>query len=415
MSARIDVSRQNRRGEGVRQPHGRQPDVDFLRAFGLLVVVLVHSAEIFSPWQYWHIQNRERSALLGALTVTAWPWVMPLFMLLAGIGAWYSLTRRSWRVYLRERTVRLLPPLFLGVLLLVPPQVYVERLHNGQFHGSYFAFLGDLFNGIYPKGNFAGGQLWFIGYLYFYILITAPLFCHLRRSSEVRWLARLDRSLAHPASFLLLPALPFALSQVALRGRFPETLNFVTDFSYHAQLLLSYVYGFLIGARPALRQRIDQHWLVATPFAVAGLGWLAWFIFTRDGLLPTPYSADYLITWSVFGLLSWICLVAFLGAARELIRAPHRFLTYTSDVVLPFYVVHQTVLAVLAFSVVEMSIGLSVKYALLVGLSIAVTAVLVEAARLTRLTRYAFGLHQRFAPGAVSGAPAFSSSETVTT
>ena len=50
--------------------------IEWLRVMAILVVVLVHAAQVFSPWQTWHVQNVERSSALGALTVSAWPWVM---------------------------------------------------------------------------------------------------------------------------------------------------------------------------------------------------------------------------------------------------------------------------------------------------------------------------------------------------
>jgi surface polysaccharide O-acyltransferase-like enzyme len=148
---------------------------------------------------------------------------------------------------------------------------------------------------------------------------------------------------------------------------------------------------------------------------VAGIAWLAWLIWALDGLLPRPYTAEYVIGWFVFGAMNWICVVAMLGAARFFIRAPNHVLAYTGDVVLPFYLVHQTVLAILAYFVVRLSAGIPVKYALLVVSSTALALIVVEAARLTPLTRYLLGLRQRFPPRTGSGAPAFNSSETVTT
>jgi hypothetical protein len=343
----------------------------------------------------------QRSDALGTLTVLAWPWVMPLFMLLSGEGAWYSLQRKGIQVFLRQRSARLLLPLFFGILVIIPPQVYVERLLQGRFQGSYIDFLPHLFNGFYPQGNLAGGQLWFVGYLYFYILLTIPLLAHLRGPRMTRWLNVLETRLNTGAAILIFPALPFVVSQVALRGVFPESLDFVTDWAYHTELLLAYVYGIVIAARPAIRAHIDRHWPAALALGLAAVGGLAWLILVSDGLLPIPYRWEYFFGWSLFGLLNWVCLLGLLGAARYLVRTRNRLLEYASEIALPFYLVHQTAVAILAYFLVQRARPIALDYLLLVLGSIALTTAVVEAARLTRPSRYLLGLHQRAPAGVV--------------
>ena len=57
----------------------RRADIDALRVFAIVVVFLVHCAQVFSPWQSWHVQSTQRSAWIAELTLLAWPWVMPVF------------------------------------------------------------------------------------------------------------------------------------------------------------------------------------------------------------------------------------------------------------------------------------------------------------------------------------------------
>jgi hypothetical protein len=54
---------------------------------------------------------------------------------------WFALQRRTAGQLLRERTLRLLLPLIIGVFLIVPPQIYHERLLRGQWNGDYLGFL----------------------------------------------------------------------------------------------------------------------------------------------------------------------------------------------------------------------------------------------------------------------------------
>ena len=101
--------------------HERLVYVDWLRALALCGVIVIHVCAVFTPWEEWHITKPERSRIAGEVVVLMAPWIMPLFMALAGVSAYFSLARRSNGAYVCERGVRVLVPLVLGTLLLVPP------------------------------------------------------------------------------------------------------------------------------------------------------------------------------------------------------------------------------------------------------------------------------------------------------
>ena len=137
---RVDASSQAVLARRVDVASARCPEIELLRLIAMLAVFTVHAAEPFNPWDAWHVQSAERSKWLGELVLLLAPWVMPLFILLAGAGAWHSLTKRSTRQYLHERVARLIIPLAAGILLLVPPQVYFDRRQRGMFDGSFLEF-----------------------------------------------------------------------------------------------------------------------------------------------------------------------------------------------------------------------------------------------------------------------------------
>jgi glucan biosynthesis protein C len=78
---------------------------------------------------------------------------MPLFFLLAVMAAWFSLGRRSAWQFTRERISRILVPLIFGMLVIVPPQFYFERIYDGDFTGSFFAWYPHMFQGTYSMDN----------------------------------------------------------------------------------------------------------------------------------------------------------------------------------------------------------------------------------------------------------------------
>ena len=69
-----------------------------------------------------------------------------MLFLISGIGTLFSLNKRSVGRFLSERFVRLIIPLIFGMLVIVPPQVYFERLAQGVPYGNYFDFYpADVF------------------------------------------------------------------------------------------------------------------------------------------------------------------------------------------------------------------------------------------------------------------------------
>ena len=119
----------------------RRYDLDWLRVLAVLLLIYFHTAKIFDypAFDYfdWHIKNNQVSARITVFTWFVHQWQMPLFFLLSGAGTWYSLLLRTPNKYLMERVKRLLIPLVFGTLVLVPPQVYLERLRTSGYQGTY--------------------------------------------------------------------------------------------------------------------------------------------------------------------------------------------------------------------------------------------------------------------------------------
>lgn len=376
--------------------------VDAIRVLAVGVVVLVHVAEVFNPWDEWHITNAERSRWAGEIAVLAAPWVMPMVMLLAGVSAWYSLARRSNAAYVRDRVLRLVVPLVVGTLVLVPPQVYLERRLKGQFPGSLLEFYPHFFEGIYPRGNLSWHHLWFLAHLFLYALLALPLFRHWQRatgSATMRWAARVCGA---PGGILWL-AIPLILERNALWGLFPERHMLTSDWSNHALLFAAYVYGFVLAGSPWLGRSIDAQW--PSMLSVGVLGTAAITLGTWSGVLPSrlppPYSLVYLLFWMLYAICAWAWMVALLGLARRWLNRDSALVRYGRRVGYGMYIVHQPIIVAVAYVVVQLSLPVGVKFAITLGLSGGLTLLLADLLGRPRFTRRALGLST---PAAVQAA-----------
>ena len=119
----------------------RQHDLDWLRviAFGLLIYF--HTAIAFLPYSLPMMNNVESSVGMRMFVAFLQEFRLGLLFMVSGSGVYFALKRRNRSEFFAERSTRLLLPLGFGIAVLVPPMVYMERLFNGQFDGSFLACL----------------------------------------------------------------------------------------------------------------------------------------------------------------------------------------------------------------------------------------------------------------------------------
>ncbi|MGF2614684.1 acyltransferase family protein [Rossellomorea vietnamensis] len=186
--------------EKLRDP--RRYDLDWMKVIATLLVFLYHCSMFFNPFD-WHVKNNvlDTSVIL-AFSLLIGTWIMPIFFMISGISSHYSLQKRSMGTYMKERLLRLGIPLIFGVLILSPPQVYIERVDNNQFTGSFLDFLPQAYKGLYLEiggtGNFAfvGLHLWYLLALILFSLVTMHLF---KKSKSIKNVTPLHLILLHIA------------------------------------------------------------------------------------------------------------------------------------------------------------------------------------------------------------------------
>ena len=98
--------------------------LDWLRVIAIFVLLFFHTAMMFVGWG-WHVVNAETIPGLESPMDISHRLRMPLLFVIAGAGMWFALRRRTGTQLFKERTLRLLLPLVVGMFLIVPPQVSV--------------------------------------------------------------------------------------------------------------------------------------------------------------------------------------------------------------------------------------------------------------------------------------------------
>ena len=121
--------------------------LDWLRVFAMASIFFFHNNRLFDN-DSWHVNNAQTSEISTIFVEIFNLWMMPLFFVLSGAAVYFSLRRRSGKAFTKERALRIaLPWIVLGMFVMSPPQVYLERLTQSGFTGSLFQFIPQYFDG----------------------------------------------------------------------------------------------------------------------------------------------------------------------------------------------------------------------------------------------------------------------------
>lgn len=316
----------------------------------------------------------------------------PVFVI-SGASVFYSLRSRSAGGFLKERVLRILVPLLLvGTLVINPLQVYFERLFQGKTTENFLAWYPNFFHGLYMAGgNFAppgvGTHLWYLLYLFVFSLIALPLFINFG-PGKTSLLTRAGRVFRRPWAMLLL------FVPISAASAFMEAigLGFLRLAGGWAPLsfLVFFLCGYLLYCQEATREAIRRYawaflgvalvlsWLHLDAHFGINLKFAGVTRHRADGsLLPFDHQA-WILVQAFRGLLAWCWVLALLGVGERLLNRDSRVLDYANPAVLPFYIIHFSVIYLVGLYLIPWDLPPLVEFGLITALSFAGVMALYE-------------------------------------
>lgn len=360
-------------------------DIDWLRVIGMLLIFSFHNARFFNE-EDWHVKNAQLSFGASVYVAVLNQFIMPLFFVLSAIAIFYALKRRSGKEFMRERTNRLLIPLIVGIFTHIPIQVYIERVTHGQFAGSFWKFIPHYFDGWYGfGGNFAwmGLHLWYLLMLFLFSWLLLSLFQRIRKSES--FTIRLADFFSQSVMIYLF-FIPIMLMEFIV-GLSPETIGIRSfggwsPFTYLVIFFLGYILATDARYRPAIER--TRFFSLTLSLLLLAIGYS---LEMADISIYSYYLAPFR------GLNTWAWLMTFMGFAIHHLNFNNGFLKYANDAVLPFYILHQTVIVIVGFFIRDWSLAVFPKYLLLASVSFIIIMILYEfLVRRIDILRFLFGM-----------------------
>jgi glucan biosynthesis protein C len=358
--------------------------LDWLRVLAILMVFLYHAVHPFD-FGDWQVKNVEQSEIITIFLTLLGIWGMPFFFMVAGAASWLALQRRSASQYLRERFNRLLIPFIVGTILFSPIEMYIEwanKVQRGLVTASLQEFVlkpivhQNLLSWISPRWFGYGFHLWFLGFLFSFALITLPLFEWLKKGTGQRFISWLARLSEHRGGILLF-ILPLAFVNSLLIPLFPiehDWADFIFQMSF-------FILGFILFADPRFTRIIRRDWwLLLTVPTIIVLGLVGMYLADLPVLewSETPGIAQFYILQILGSAIALCYSLTMLFVGMRFLDFTNQWLRYGQEAALPFFILHQPVIIVIAFFVVQWNTGISIKLPIVVLSSFVISIGLYE-------------------------------------
>lgn len=375
----------------------RRYDLDWLRVLAFGILIFYHVGQFYVADWNWHIKSDTTSETLQYFMILVNPWRMPLLFLISGMALWFAGKKISTLGLVKLRLIRLAPPLIIGMLLIVPPQVYFQILQAEGVELSYSAFyrlyldMGtDRFpNHHTPAGLMTWNHLWFIPYVIAYTLAFAVM------KPVLDGLAKALNSIRVPLMLLyLIPVTVVTGYGVFLGPHFPQSHALVDDWYNHAMYFTLFAAGYVMAEQMQIvRMLVSSRW-ICLGVSLASYGLL---VLLHADLLFNGQNGR--IDWVArvliqsFNGCAWLLTV--MAWAAALLNRNSRALSYMNKAILPWYVLHQTLIVLLAWYLSQLGMNDGLEAAMVVAGTVVGCAAGYELIRRFSLTRFLFGLKRR--------------------
>lgn len=327
--------------------------LDWVRVLAFAFLIFYHTALMFVDWGF-HIESGHNFVFLKYIMILSSKWRLDILFLVSGVAISYMVTKMPLKTFTWQRVIKLYLPLIFAVAVIVAPQSYYEAIQKGVFEGSfwqfwtshYFTFSWDeRMNAPFPTYN----HMWYVLYLFHYTLVLLPLMAFINSDKGKGVLAKLESWLTQGARIIWVPLAIYFSIFFAFNDH-DVNHTFYDDWYAHAIFLFAVIMGILFVRMPQVWPSFEDNRKLSLALGLISYAALLTVFLSPEGLLPI----DRTLAWDISGILvkwSWIALI--IGFAKKYLNYTNSTLKYCNKIVYPFFILHQTVIIVLGFYVID--------------------------------------------------------------
>jgi glucans biosynthesis protein C len=341
----------------------RRYDIDWVRVIAIGLLLIYHVAIGFQPWgvKIGFITNERIWESLWVPMLMLNIWRIPLLFFVSGMGVHFAIQNRNWKQLLTERSLRILLPFFFGVFVIFPTSLFIWQ--------SYYQF-----DRVYSPGP---GHLWFLGNIFLYVVILAPVFFYLKKNENSSFVRGVKRVLGNPlvviavfiAESMLIKPNPYDLYALTWHGFFLGFLAFFFGFC------------FVLSGDNFWGMMLKWRWLFLM-MAVSLFAIRYFYFHLKAPLYLMPVESNFWV-FSVFAF------------SHKYLNHPCKKLDYLSQAAYPIYILHMIFLYLGSMLIFRLEIDVRLQFVLLLLFTVGGCFLMYELIRRVNIIRPLFGLKMK--------------------
>ena len=284
--------------------------------------------------------------------------------MISGMGAYFALKNKNWKMFLKDRSKRILIPYIFGFFFICPISIYVAS----TFYSKQI--------GYYPNP----GHLWFLGNIYSYAFLLLPLMVYCIKNPD-NFIFKIFRTLLK----LRLGIFFFAII-IGIEGVLFSPHDYADYFMNIHGFMLGLICFFLGFIMVSMKHDI---WQIIQNARSITLFLASIFCIIR---LYFAFIIDYEGPKFIIGFESMCWMLAVFGYGSFYLNHQSKALTYFKDAVYPVYILHMPLQALLSYLIMPSEIPLLFKLNLLIMGTLFSSIFLYEIIKRINWVRPIFGL-----------------------
>jgi len=304
------------------------------------------------------------------------------------------ITKMPLKSFAWQRIVKLYLPLIFAIAVVVAPQSYYEAIQKGIFEGGFWKFWTSYYFTFswdermlapFPTYN----HMWYVLYLFHYTMVLLPLFSFINSDKGKLILAKIECWITKGSRIIWLPLAIYLAIFLAIDNH-DVNHTFYNDWYGHAIFIFAVIMGVAFARMPKVWQSFEKNRYFSLTLGLISYAVLLAIFLSPDEMLPM----DRTVVWDYTSLLvkwSWIALI--IGFARKHLNYTNSTLKYCNVMVYPFFILHQTVIIVLGYYVIDWGMSGTLEFLVIVTGTFVICSLLYELLiKRVNILRVLFGL-----------------------
>jgi hypothetical protein len=379
----------------------RRNDLELLRIVALFILIFYHTGMLYvSGWDF-HYKSEYQSETVANWMLLVNPWRMSLLWLISGVALRHALHKYGAWQSLQQRCVRLLLPLLFGVLVVVPPQLFIEMAGKAQLPAnfSYLDFYQVFWNLKDPLfDQYKGGilphmdvnHLWYLRELWKFSLLL--IIAHFAWKSLSRKFPLAIVPLENKVKRLVAVSWQGAVySGLVILALVILDVVHLDDRNITGFLFL--VAGYALASASSFWQHVFENrrrYLISAGVFYVVLLCVYNFLWIVPERKAVPWVDP--VAAIVYRLYGGFCIMAALGYARHFGERFQLFSKRWSEAVLPVYIVHQSLIVIAAYCLKPYAVGAWLEPILVITFTCVASYLIYNVIARINILRVCFGL-----------------------